>query len=109
MRMNKLIAFYFIFLMPAACAPARTLIKPSLPPAVQKPAPAVQKPAPAAPRLSPADQKAIDQLYYQAVSAYTRDDLNTAGQHLEEIFRLDPAYAPAKELREKIRLSGGKH
>lgn len=99
MRTDKLAAIFFIFFTLAACAPAKVV-------AVKAPHAAVPAKKTAVPlRPSPANQKAIDQLYYQAVSAYTRNDLNAAGLYLGEIFKLDPAYAPAKELKEKIRLA----
>lgn len=100
MRTQKLPAVFFILSALAACAPAAA-------PVINHRAAQPPRPA-AAPPLSPADQTAVDQLYYQAVSAYTRDDMNAAGLLLNEIFRLAPAYAPAKELREKIRLAAEK-
>lgn len=98
MRTQKLPAVLLVLAALAACAPASAPVK------NHRAAPAPKAPA-EAPKLSPADQTAVDQLYYQAVSAYTRDDLKAAGLLLSEIFKLAPAYAPAKELQEKIRLA----
>ena len=60
------------------------------------------------PKLPAADSKKIEQLYYQAVDAYTKDDLAGAGRYLNKIFLLDPLYAPAIELAEKVELAGQK-
>ena len=52
--------------------------------------------------------KKIEQLYYQAVDAYTKDDFTGSDAYLKEIFKMDPSYAPAKELKEKLKLAGKK-
>ena len=62
--------------------------------------------APARPKLSAEDVKKIEQLYYQAVDAYTNDNVAGSDIYLKEIFKLDPSYAPAKELKEKLKLVG---
>ena len=82
-----------------ACAPSKAVVRTPRPPAPRKSAPAAQ------PRPTQADQKAIDQLYYQAVAAYTRNDLAAANLYLGEILKLDPAYPPARELIEKLLLA----
>ena len=101
MRTQELAPALSLFLALAACAPARVAVRAPV-------TPAPKKNSQPAPRPTPADQQAIDQLYYQAVSAYTHNDLNAAGQFLGEIFKLAPAYAPAKELKEKLRLAAPK-
>lgn len=70
----------------------------------------MEKPRPVQSRakLSEGDQKKIEQLYYQAVDAYSKDDAAGSDAYLNEIFKLDPSYAPAKELREKLKLTGKK-
>ncbi len=68
------------------------------------------KAAPARPaaRLSPEDAKKVERLYYRAVSAYTDNDMKAALGYLDQISKINPSYAPARQLREKIRrVSGG--
>jgi hypothetical protein len=57
-------------------------------------------------KLSDGDLKKIERLYYQAVDAYSKDDAAGSNGYLNEIFKLDPSYAPAGELREKLKLTG---
>ncbi|OGR77109.1 MAG: hypothetical protein A2X32_07460 [Elusimicrobia bacterium GWC2_64_44] len=55
--------------------------------------------------LSPEQAKLVEQLYYKAVGAYSRNDLGAASAHLKEILAINPAHKPALELRETIRLA----
>ncbi|MFA6435036.1 MAG: hypothetical protein WCW52_10105 [Elusimicrobiales bacterium] len=64
--------------------------------------------APAKPRLSPEDAKKVERLYYQAVDAYSMDNLEGAALYLKEISAITSQYAPARELAEKIKLAGQK-
>jgi hypothetical protein len=51
----------------------------------------------------------VERLYYRAVSAYTDNDMGSALGYLDQISKIHPSYAPARQLREKIRrVSGGK-
>lgn len=99
MRLNRTHCVLLFFLL-ASCAAPR--------PAARRGA----APSPAqAPRQQPLTRKQkqlLDQLYYQAVSAYSADEIKSAESYLSEIFKLDPSYAPALELRKKIRLAGEK-
>jgi len=88
--MKKLIPLLILFVCAAAC----------LPPA--KPQPARKE---AAVRLNPEQAKKVEQLYYKAVGAYSRNDMAAAGAHLKEILSINPAHKPSLELREKIRLA----
>lgn len=54
-------------------------------------------------RLSPEDAKKVDQLYYKAVGAYSNNDLPAALRYLDEISAIDRHFAPAAEMRAKIR------
>ncbi|MDT8286128.1 MAG: hypothetical protein RQ748_03370 [Elusimicrobiales bacterium] len=65
---------------------------------------------PAAPvRLSAEDSRKVERLYYRAVRAYTDNDMPASLGYLDQISRIHPSYAPARQLREKIRrVSGGK-
>lgn len=89
--MRKLVPLLLIFACAAAC----------LPPA--KPPPPAKKEA--AVRLSPEQAKKVEQLYYKAVGAYSRNDMAAADAHLKEILAINPAHKPSLELREKIRLA----
>ena len=74
-----------------------------LPPAkAPPPAPARKE---AAARLTPEQAKRVEQLYYKAVGAYSRNDMATADAQLKEILSINPAHKPSLELREKIRLA----
>lgn len=57
--------------------------------------------------LTPEQSRLVDQLYYKAVGAYSRNDMPAAVSFLGELFRIAPEYPPAVELREKIRLASG--
>jgi len=92
--MKKLIPLIFI-LACAACLP------PAAPPTPPKTAVPV--------RLTPEQAKKVEQLYYKAVGAYSRNDMTAANAHLKEILVINPAYKPALELREKIRLATKKN
>jgi len=89
--MRKLVPLLLIFACAVAC----------LPPA--KPPPPAKKEA--AVRLSPEQAKKVEQLYYKAVGAYSRNDMAAADAHLKEILAINPAHKPSLELREKIRLA----
>lgn len=89
--MRKLIPLLFL-LCAAAC----------LPPAKAPPPPARKE---AAVRLTPEQAKKVEQLYYKAVGAYSRNDMTAANAHLKEILSINPAHKPSLELREKIRLA----
>ena len=89
--MKKLVPFVFLFACAAAC----------LPPA-KAPPPARKE---AAVRLTPEQAKKVEQLYYKAVGAYSRNDMAAADAHLKEILAINPAHKPSLELREKIRLA----
>ena len=89
--MKKLIPLMFLFCA-AAC----------LPPA-KPPPPSARKEA--AVRLTPEQAKKVEQLYYKAVGAYSRNDMAAANAHLKEILSINPAHKPSLELREKIRLA----
>jgi len=54
-------------------------------------------------RLSSQDSQRVEQLYYRAVDAYSRNDMSTARARLDELLAIDPAHAPALELLGKIR------
>ena len=71
------------------------------------PAPAPAKRAAPA-RLSAEDEKTVERLYYKAVGAYSNNDMPAALSHLDEIDRITTSYAPAAELREKIKGIGVK-
>lgn len=71
------------------------------------PAPApVKRAAPA--KLSAEEEKQVERLYYKAVGAYSNNDMPAALGHLDEIYKITTSYAPAAELREKIKSLGGK-
>lgn len=89
--MKKLIPLIFLFCA-AAC----------LPPAKAPPPPAKKE---AVVRLTPEQAKKVEQLYYKAVGAYSRNDMAVANAHLKEILSINPAHKPSLELREKIRLA----
>ncbi|MDA8243561.1 MAG: hypothetical protein M0025_05525 [Elusimicrobia bacterium] len=57
--------------------------------------------------LTPEQSRLVDQLYYKAVGAYSRNDMPAAVSFLGELFRIAPEYPPALELRKKIRLASG--
>lgn len=59
------------------------------------------------PRLSPGQVREVERLYYEAVGAYSANELDSSRAYLKEIFRIDPDYRPARELLEKIRLASG--
>ncbi len=59
------------------------------------------------PRLSPEQVREVDRLYYEAVGAYSTNELDSSLAYLKKIFRIDPDYRPARELLEKIRLASG--
>lgn len=73
-----------------------------------------QQPQPAAaarkavPQPTAEQLKRAEQLYYKAVGAYSANDMAGASAYLKEILAIHPSYAPALELREKIRLAGGR-
>ncbi|OGR67104.1 MAG: hypothetical protein A2X30_06480 [Elusimicrobia bacterium GWB2_63_16] len=94
--MKKLIPLIFAL----ACAAC-------LPPAKTPPPPPIKTAAPA--RLTPEQAKKVEQLYYKAVGAYSRNDMTAANAHLKEILVLNPYHKPALELREKIRLATGRN
>lgn len=71
----------------AACAPARTAVRP--------------RPAPRAP--TDADLKEAARQYYMAVSAYLAADYEAARAHLKRVDLLDPTYPSARALEKKIR------
>ena len=89
--MRKLIPLLFLFCA-AAC----------LPPAKAPPTPAKKE---TAVRLTPEQAKKVEQLYYKAVGAYSRNDMVAADALLKEILAVNPAHKPSLELREKIRLA----
>lgn len=93
--MKKLIPVLFLFACAAAC----------LPPA-KAPPPARKE---AALRLTPEQAKRVEQLYYKAVGAYSRNDMAAADAHIKEILAINPAHRPSLELREKIRLATKKN
>lgn len=80
-----------------ACMPPRKAVQPAAP---QRSAAAV--------KLSPEQLRKVDQLYYKAVGSFSNNDMPAAAAYLKEIFSVNPAHAPALELREKIRLAGQK-
>lgn len=89
--MKKLIPLFFLFVSAAAC----------LPPA--KPPPPARKEAVV--HLTPEQAKKVEQLYYKAVGAYSRNDMAASDGLLKEILAINPSYKPALELREKVRLA----
>ncbi|PKM98046.1 MAG: hypothetical protein CVU79_05010 [Elusimicrobia bacterium HGW-Elusimicrobia-3] len=88
--MKKLIPLLFLFVCAAAC----------LPPAKPQP---VRKEA--AVRLSPEQAKKVEQLYYKAVGAYSRNDMAAADALIKEILAINPSHKPSQELRKKVRLA----
>lgn len=87
--MKKLIPLLFLFVFSAACLPAA------------KPPPARKEAA----RITPEQAKRVEQLYYKAVGAYSRNDMVAADVLLKEILAINPAHKPSQELREKVRLA----
>lgn len=60
-------------------------------------------------RISAEDSRRVERLYYRAVKAYTENDMEAALGYLDRISEIHPSYAPARQLRRKIRLvSDGK-
>jgi len=87
-------------------AAASVLLCACLPPNwFNAPAPA-KRTAPA--KLSAEDEKTVERLYYKAVGAYSNNDMSAALGHLDEISRITASYAPAAELRGKIKSIGVK-
>jgi hypothetical protein len=93
--MKKIIPLFLVLACAAAC----------LPPAPPPPPPPPPQKAAAPVRLTPEQAKKVEQLYYKAVGAYSRNDMPAANAHLKEILVINPAHKPALELREKIRLA----
>jgi hypothetical protein len=52
--------------------------------------------------VTPETRKQVERLYYRAVEAYLRGDLEAADNFAKEVSRLDPASEAARTLREKI-------
>lgn len=94
--MKKLFPFFILFTCAAAC----------LPPAKIPPAPARKQ---TAARLTPEQAKKVEQLYYKAVGAYSRNDMAAADARLQEILSINPFHNPSLELRKKIRLATGQN
>lgn len=99
----------FVILAAALCCacalprrkPAVTAVQP--PPVAQ-----VQQKAPVAP-LSREDENKVEGLYYKAVGAYSNNAMDLAQMYLDQIAAIYPAYAPAAELRGKIKsVTGGR-
>ena len=92
MHKNKQLLSLFTAVLLCACAlPVRTT------------PPAEAKKDAAAPRLSPEDAQKVEQLYYQAVGAYSSNDIPAALKYLNEISVINPSYPPASELKGKIK------
>ncbi len=100
MSRARILRFLPLLLALAACAAPRQAAKPGRP---EVPAARQQQP------LTLKQKQQVEQFYYQAVSAYSADDIKAASYYLSEIFKLDPSYVPAKELQKKVRLAGEKH
>lgn len=93
-----------IYLFAAAAA---AVLCGCLPGSRPTPASPAKRAAPA--KLSAEDEKKVERLYYRAVRDYSNNDMPGALALLDEIYKITPSYAPAAELREKIRsVSGGK-
>jgi len=57
--------------------------------------------------LSAEDANKVESLYYKAVGSYSGNDMAAALGYLKELSVIDPAYAQAEELREKIKSVSG--
>ena len=98
MRLSKHLFAAAAAALLCACLPPNWFNTPAQAPA--------KRSAPA--RLSAEDAKQVERLYYKAVGAYSNNDMPAALGHLDDISKITTSYAPAAELREKIKSIGVK-